>query len=137
MNKMVIILAVGLLLIPAFAIADLHGDIKMGASPETAQCKTDIHLEIDFPILVFNNIIYGNTSGWGNAYDLSSLIPSFNVYTVGYQVEYHDIYIGIEYMHSDITDFGIEILPQREGIQFVEIPRQPISSTYIFIGLKW
>ena len=131
MNKMIIILVVGLLLIPVSAIAEIHGSIEVGRDTDRPEAYAKVDLDYSFPIWMLITHIYGGWETWVRV-NQNGLNPTmmYDKYLIGLKIDIGDIYINVHHWcsHPLWTD-----PPYRTNTD-VELHR---SRTVISTGIKW
>ena len=131
MNKMIIILVVGLLLIPLSAIAEMHGSLEFGRDIDYSQAYAKINLDYSFPIWTLVTHIYGGWETWFHTDKFS--LPGglmYDTYLVGLKIDIGDIYIDIHHWCSHPMGEQF-IYPQSYNLQFYQ------GRTVIGAGIKW
>jgi len=110
MNKMIIILAVGLLLIPVSAIAEMHGSLELGQDIKWPLTFVDIELNYSFDIWIFETSIFGGVITYFDTEGIMPVAMKRSIYPIGCLVQYENFYFKIKHFcnHPTISPKALE-----------------------------
>jgi len=93
MNKALLFLVIGSLLIPLPAIAEMHGSVELGQDIKWNLTFVDIELNYSFDLWIFDTSIFGGVITYFESEYMIPRIMRRSIFPLGVQIAYDNIYI--------------------------------------------